>query len=262
MAKLILTVKGMPGTIYLDSFLMVINNSFLILKDLDSAISLQPRGSLDWIIADIHVGSLGVEIQSKPRDPTRDYGAKVAETYLDGIDIIHEEGVTPPYFSDSSLRLLQKVARALGRNGADALEVYDPAREKTTEIDAEIEITASQLRGSRYKSFGSVEGTLEMISIHREPRFNVYHAISLRAVKCSLPDEMRKTVASALGRRVIASGLMSYNAKDEPITIVVEELKIIPTEDALPSIEEFIGSDPNFTGDMTTGEYIRSIRSG
>ena len=28
----------------------------------------------------------------------------------------------------------------------------------------------------------------------------------------------------------------------------------------LPTIDEFIGSDPNYTGDMTTEEYIRNIR--
>jgi len=262
MAKLVLTVKGMPGTISLDSFLTVINNSFGMLKDLDSAISLQPKGSLDWIIADIHIGSLSVEIQSKPRDPARDYGTKVTERYLDGIDIIHEEGITPPYFSDHSLRLLQKVARALHRNGADALEVVDPDRGKSTEFDARIETTTNQLMGSQYKSIGSVEGTLEMISIHREPRFNIYHAISLRAVKCSLPENLRERVASTLGRRVVASGLISYNAKDEPISVKLEELMVIPTEDELPSIEDFIGSAPDFTGDMTTGEYIWSIRSG
>lgn len=36
---------------------------------------------------------------------------------------------------------------------------------------------------------------------------------------------------------------------------------IIPREEDLPSIDEFIGSDPDFTGDMSTEEYIRSIRS-
>ena len=103
MAKLVLTVKGKVGAISLDSFLSVIDNSFGILKDLDSAISLQPRGSLDWIITDFHMGSLGVEVESKPRDPLKDYGKVVIERYLDGIDAIHREGITPPYFSDNSL---------------------------------------------------------------------------------------------------------------------------------------------------------------
>ncbi len=261
MAKLVFTVKGTLGNISLDSFITVINNSFEILKDLDIAISEQPQGSLDWMITSLHVGSLGIEVQSKPRDPARDYGTQVSNRYLDGIGIIHDEGITPPYFSDKSLKLLRTVAKSLKGNGADALQITDPTRDKSAELNAQIEKTATQLMGSRYESFGSVEGTLEMISIHRKPRFNVYHAISLRAVQCTLPDELRAKATSALGRRVTASGLISYNVKDEPRSIKLEEMQVIPKEEELPTIEKFIGSDPSFTGELSTGEYIRSIRS-
>lgn len=260
MAKLVFTVKGKLGTISLDSFLSVIDNSFGVLKDLDSAISLEPKGSLDWVITGLSVGSLALEVNSKARDPMKDYGERVVEGYLNGITAIHTEEITPPYFSDNCLRLLQKAAKALKRNGADALEVADPVSGNSAEFGIGIEKTASQLRGASYKSQGSVEGTLEMISIHKPPRFNIYHAISLRAVRCSLPDELRETVVEALGRRVVASGLVSYNYKDELTSVKLEELKVIPMEDELPSIDEFIGSDPDFTGDMSTGEYIRSIR--
>jgi len=43
---------------------------------------------------------------------------------------------------------------------------------------------------------------------------------------------------------------------------MVEELEVIPRENELPTIDQFVGSDPNYTGDMTNEEYIRSIRSG
>lgn len=261
MAKLLLTVKGELGRITLDSFLTVLNNSFGILKDLDSAISLQPKGSLDWIITDLHVGSLAVEVGTKPKDPSKDYGSRVTETYVDGLDVIDREGITPPYFSDRSLELLEKSAKVLSGDGAEAIEVTDPARGKSAKISAQIAPTVKQLMGTKYQSFGSVEGTLEMISIHKPPRFNIYHTITLHAVRCNLPDKLRKTVADALGRRVIASGEITYNAKDEPRSLVLEELEVIPLEDELPTIEEFIGSDPDFTGDMTTKEYIQSIRN-
>ncbi len=262
MAKLVLTIKGMLGTISLESFLTVIDSSFAILKDLDSAISQQPQGSLDWMVESVYASSIGIGIKSKARDPKIDYGTKVAEVYFDGIDIVRTEGITPPYFSDNCLRLLGKVAKVLGGNGASALEVLDPTRGKSTGFDARIATTTTQLMGSSYKSFGSIEGTLEMICIHKPPRFNVYHSISLRAVRCNLRQEDIEKVKNSLGRRVIVSGLVSYNAKDEPKSVMVEELEVIPKEDELPTIEEFIGSDRNYTGDMTTEEYIGSIRSG
>lgn len=262
MAKLALTIKGMLGAISLESFVTVINNSLDILKDLDSVISRQPRGSLDWIIERVSADSIGIEIESKARDPKIDYGRKVAEVYSDGMEIIRSEGITPPYFSDYCLRRVWEVAKVLRGDGANALEIRDLIRHKSTEFDAQIATTASQLMGYSYKSFGSVEGTIEMISIHKPARFNVYHSISLHAVRCNLREEDIERVRDALGRRVVVSGLVSYNTKDEPKSIMVEELEVIPTEDELPTIDEFVGSDPNYTGDMTTEEYIRSIRSG
>ena len=142
------------------------------------------------------------------------------------------------------------------------MEVRDPIREKTTQFDSGIVTTTNQLIGYSYKSFGSVEGTLEMISIHKPARFNVYHSITLHAVRCNLKEEAIEKVREALGRRVVVSGLVSYNTKHEPKRVEVEELEIIPREDELPTIDEFIGSDPSYIGEMTTEEYIRSIRSG
>ncbi len=262
MAKLALTIKGMLGAISLESFVIIINNSFDILKDLDSVISRQPRGSLDWIIKRVSADSIGIEIESKARDPKIDYGRKVAEVYSDGIEIIRSEGITPPYFSDYCLRRVWEVAKVLRGDGASALEIRDLVRHKSTEFDAQIVTTTSQLMGYSYQSFGSVEGTLEMISIHKPARFNVYHSISLRAVRCNLREEDIAGVKDALGRRVVVSGLVSYNVKDEPKSIMVEELEVIPRENELPTIDKFVGSDPNYTGDITTEEYIRSMRSG
>ncbi len=262
MAKLVLTVKGILGTISFESFLNIIDSSFGILKDLDIAVSRQPQGSLDWIIGGVYADSIGIEIESKARDPKIDYGTKLAEVYSDGIEIIRSEGITPPYFSDNCLRLVSRVAKVLRGDGASALQILDPIRGKFTEFDAQIVATTSQLMGYSYKSFGSVEGTLEMISIHKRPRFNVYHSISLHAVRCNLREEDIEGVRHALGRRVVVSGLVSYNVKDEPKSVMVEELEVIPREDELPTIDEFVGSDPNYTGDMSTEEYVRSMRSG
>lgn len=262
MTRLLLTVKGKPGTIPLESFITIVESSFGILKDLDIAISKQPRGSMDWIIETVNTEhSIGMELVSVARNPEADYSSQVAETYTDGIEIIQKEGRTPPYFSDNCIRLINKTASMLRNEGASAFEVIDENRNKSAEIQPEIQNTTNQLVGLKYKSFGSVEGTLEMISIHKPARFNIYHSISLHAVKCNLRDEDIESVIRALGLRVIVTGLVSYNAKDEAKSVLVDELEVLPSENELPSIDDFIGSDPFFTEDMTTEEFLRSIRS-
>lgn len=262
MSKLILTVKGQLGTISLDSFLIVVDSSISILKDLDSAISKEPKGSLDWVIDNIYpTNSIGIELKSKPRKPKVDYSLKVAEAYTDGIEIIQKQGITPPYFSDNSLKLVNKAAHALGKNGANSFEIIDIDRDKHIIVNKDMVNITKQLAGYSYKSFGSVEGTLEMVSIHKPARFNVYHSISLRAVRCNLKQEDIDKIRDALGRTVVISGLVSYNSKDEPISVFVQEIDVIPKEEDLPSIDEFIGSDPNFTEDVSTEDYIRGMRS-
>ena len=43
-----------------DTFLHVMNNSFYILRDLDSAISEMPHGSTDWVVTKVSFRSLAM----------------------------------------------------------------------------------------------------------------------------------------------------------------------------------------------------------
>ena len=48
----------------------------------------------------------------------------------------------------------------------------------------------------------------------------------------------------------------------EPLRVEVERIRALRPREELPSIEELSGSDPDFTGGMSTEEYLRSIRVG
>lgn len=262
MATITLRVKGKKGAISFDTFLHVMNNSFDIIRDLDSAISEMPHGSMDWIVTKVSFRSLAMELSSKPRNVEKDYGYQIVDGYVGGLKLLQKQEITPPYFSDSSLKKVQSIASRLDNEGAESLEIKgNNKRSNVVEFSKKMQETTAKLIGHSYASYGSIEGTLEMISIHRQPRFNIYHNVLMRAVACTMPEELAEKVKGGLGRRVIATGMISYNAKDEPISVKLEDLEIIPIEDDLPSIEEFVGSDPFFTDDMSTADYIRSIRS-
>lgn len=108
---------------------------------------------------------------------------------------------------------------------------------------------------------GSVEGRLETISIHGKTRFILYHAITKKAVTCHISKDELATVKDALGHKVLAEGTLTINVKSEPIRMDVASLRVIGNK-TLPLAAELTGSDPDFTGSLTTDEYIRSIRSG
>jgi hypothetical protein len=64
-----------------------------------------------------------------------------------------------------------------------------------------------------------------------------------------------------LGRRIIASGKVCSNMKGEPLRVDAEDIKILRRKEELPPTSALSGIDPNFTGNLSTEEYIRSLRS-
>ena len=219
-----------------------------------------PRGSLEWLVTDVSFGSLSIGIEPKSRVTDADYRSRVVESFVDGLVQIQREGTTPPFFSDYGLRKARGLARALDKDGARAVRVRDIQRETEAEITPDVSSKLSQLVNVRYKEIGSVEGRLEVISVHRQPRFTVYDAITQRAVRCRFESHLLEVVKRALGRRVIVSGIVHLNYIGEPVRVDLENLQIVPEEQELPRPREMRGMSPDFTGDKQTEEYLRSIR--
>jgi hypothetical protein len=266
MARVTLKVQGIAGEISLESFLLALGESFSILRELDRAVSRQRHGTLKWVVSGLREGSAVVEAESRVIHGEEDFGLQVAERFVDGIRTLQDEGVTPPLFSQDCIRSLRKIARSFGTNGVSGLEITAPDLDQAPEpvkLSSETSTKLGSLIGVRRKSIGSVEGNLELISVHpRSRRFNVYHSVTQKAIKCNLSKEIEAQVIDSLGRRVIVSGVVSRNALGEPISVDVHRLRVLKDERDLPSIREMVGMALDMTGELTTEEYIRTLRDG
>ncbi|MGH2370123.1 MAG: hypothetical protein ACRDI2_18255, partial [Chloroflexota bacterium] len=130
------------------------------------------------------------------------------------------------------------------------------------EVTARASAHIEQLLPIRRHSIGSIEGTIETISIHGMKRFVVYHSRTRKAVTCRFKsDEWIARAAEAMGQRVSVLGTVYSNAKGEPMRVDVERLRILRSKEELPSIASLSRSRPVFTGDLSTEEYIAEIRS-
>jgi hypothetical protein len=74
---------------------------------------------------------------------------------------------------------------------------------------------------------GSIDGTLEIISIHNRPRFTIYGRNALR-VECLFPEAMLSQVKAALGERVAIRGRISYRRDGLPSTMEANFLRPLP----------------------------------
>jgi hypothetical protein len=261
-ASLRVKLEGNPESIALPGFSAALQSAYRILIDLDSAISREPKGTLDWYVSDLGTGSLVFEIKSSSRMDDRNVGPEVAHAFIEGLHRIEYQGSSPPYLSDTGMRSARSLVKLIGHDGIAGMEVsYLTER---VEVSAQASANIDQILPVRHRAAGSVEGRMEMISIHKMPRFTVYHSRTRKAITCKIDNsaEWLERVKAALGERVLVSGVVHSNARGEPMRVDAEEIRILRPSKDLPSLSRLYGSDPDFTGDMTTEEYLRSIRVG
>lgn len=252
-------IEGERGTISAAGFLEALRSSLRILAELDSGISGQPRGTLDWVITDLYTHSLGAELTPRSRLGERNVGPAVTAAFVGGMAQIEREGTTLPYLSEAGMRDVRRLLKLIGRDGAQGLVVAD-ARARVG-LSARAAANVEELIPARHQALGSVDGVLEVISIHGPARFVIYHSRTRKAVTCRF-DRQRwlEAVKEALGSRVNVAGAVHYNAKGEPLRIDLADIRRLKAEDQLPAIARLTGSMPDLTGGQRSEEYVRSLR--
>ena len=97
--------------------------------------------------------------------------------------------------------------------------------EPAVSIGPRAAVNIDQLIHPGRKEIGSVEGRLNVISLAgRAPRFVLYETITRKAVSCRFTTERLEEIKAALGRRVLVTGLVTFNRKEEPQKITLESL--------------------------------------
>ena len=165
----------------------------------------------------------------------------------------------PPLLTENGLKNLQQIASTLDNNDATHLTATFIEEELRALVTPRAADNVRQLLTPRHRALGSVQGRLETISLHRRATFHVYDTVTQRAVRCIFDAASIEKVKDALGSRVLVSGTVVRNRIGQPLQVQEPTLTLLPSEDELPSIESLIGVDPRFTGDLSSGEYVRQL---
>ncbi len=262
-----LIIEGEQGKITVEALQSALAGWLDTLHDLDHAISRDPRGSVDWVIAKMSLGSSVIGVRPVPRIPKRNFGREISIASVRGFKVVEGEGSSPPYLSDKGIKGMSKTLSVIGKTGVIGVAVrYTPDEDLEPAEQAEVSKRGADnvvaLIPVHHKAIGSVEGTLEAVSLHRDQRFTVYEHRTKKAVRSYFDrGKLLEQVRTALGKRVEVGGVVEYNVRREPLSIRVDRLRVLGEGD-LPSTRELTGSDPDFTGNMSTDEFMRTIRGG
>ncbi|MEO8380412.1 MAG: hypothetical protein ABI779_12170 [Acidobacteriota bacterium] len=269
MAKIRFTINGPRGAVTLRAMLQAFQNQLIILNDLDATLAGKGEPLLDWVIYDINANSSVTGIlASQPRvdDVPIGHGARVGRLYHDGWRVIEGEGEarTPEYYSERALRASKSTLKLIGNGGVTGYHIGDDLApdEPAMPLTPRGAVNLDQLIRPGGKSYGSVEGRLSVISVKQEkPRFDIVTSLSKKTVSCRFDAGLLDDVKSALGRRVIVTGEITYNSKGEPQKIAMDGgIRELRDRDKLPSTAEMTGAFPDLIGDMTIAEYMEQIR--
>ena len=261
-------IIGKVGTISAPTFKYAISYALDILGELDSALSNRRTGSLNWYVGGLHAdGRLSIELTPRirplpthPRKPiSQNIATEIARSFLASFEQVEKKPISPPFLSEFGLKRVGRLVDLIHKNGAKGFDVV--SAEKTVHVSEKASANLKNILRVKRSAIGSVEGSLRAISIHRGLKVTVYHAITNKGVTCKSTDGgFLEEMKTSLGRRVQVMGLVHYNESNEPMKVDMDRLHVFGKEEDLPSFDKIGGSDPDFIGDQSTEEYIRSIR--
>jgi hypothetical protein len=265
-------MEGGRGTISVANFVKMLDNTIAIAQGVDSVITHTRTGVVDWYVEDLRMGSLEATLVARPRRSHRvsyrdAVAEQIAETVVAGLRSVELRPTVPPSFPEPSMRRTQRLGNLIGgEGGATAFRAFVPGSVDGTEtarITKRIAGNAKEALTPKQRTHSSVLGTLEIVSVHRGQVVTIYDEINRRAIRGNFDRQSQfDIVKAALGKRVTVDGVVSRNGLGDAVSVLIEEIEILPEESQLPSVDELIGSDPELTNGLSAVEFQRLIREG
>ena len=216
----------------------------------------------EWRISDTGVGSLVLTLEHRHHQANGARATQAAELLVDSIKRLEREQSIPSELKTASLRQVGAVAGALKPGGVEhELLVSSGSAGGSGRISHPMARQINRMLVKERVSLGTIEGVIELVSVHSGARkFNIYHTVTGKTVKCDLPSYIEDDVIAALKQKVAVSGAIHRNWNGDPVQMKVDRIRILREDNELPSLEELMGSLPDLTGDLRAEEYIRMIR--
>lgn len=201
--------------------------------------AVTPRRHPIWLVK-IYPGSAGIGFYPKVGVLTADEMSVVRQAILSGVQQL-EEGKRPVQFTDRAIDHARGIAKAFkSRQRPARLRIWNQNK-KSIQIKPAIEETAAKLLEPVYEDYGSVEGTLEILSGHGKFELVVYDPIRGHAIKCEVGEVEIKDALNSFMRRVEIFGKVRYRRDGMPVSVKVEKIIAFPSKDELPSLDEIRG---------------------
>lgn len=250
--KLRITIEEEAGRVPFDGFLMTVSQAVHILRGLDRVVSRADEPTANWSIIEATMRSpMAITLEPTQACAERTMADAINPFLLD-IDRL-EKGLPTKYMTASLRERAKKLVGVLGRGIRSITFSSNGTEVRPTQ---RVAAAVDELRpgGRPFEDSGSIEGSLDILSVHGRESATVYDEKSGKAVPCRLTAGQIEEAKELLGKRVIMRGVIRYErAQPHEIVNVFGILPLGGTQE-LPQPDK-IG--PIDFGDVEPADYLR-----
>jgi len=91
-------------------------------------------------------------------------------------------------------------------------------------------------------------------------RGSIYNPRTRHAVTCLIASDRIDDVMGAFGHRVTVGGPLTRNELGQVIRIELVHLEVLPEDFVVPTVDDILGVDTNWTGSLSTHDYLARVR--
>lgn len=223
--------------------------AFLHLLVAAEGVSTEAPARGHWIIQDLHHSAPTVVL--RPADPTP--SAEAAAKRVHGFGRLAARGEVVS-LTDEEERALRSLS-----DFAPRMEILVTVSSESDDVglvsNAETLLRAAGRPDT--ESWGTVDGTLESITIHQRRECSIWNVTTGRRIPVSFDDTMVERITSLFGRRVRAHGRIRYWGHD-PVRVALEDIE--PTDEPSDvALSCLYGRGRSWFGTAPSGELTRTL---
>jgi hypothetical protein len=262
-----------------DDLLDQIRDYLEIFRGVERALAEDGQNAIEWrVINASRQNPILMQLEAYPKQYAVDIAQRVnavARNTAAGLAELVSAPTRPRFFSDATLerveRTFERVTNGLDLSGIDFGSDDIPAHRitKASAHGAARNAKLAQTPEDRpYRELGAIEGMFRSVERdgHGHKLLWIKHRLTGDEVKCQLEGDALNLVGDYKigevfrGRRVLVTGTIHYKGLGAIRHVDATDVRFFPPATELPNVDTIL--DENFTGGLTTEEYLARLRDG
>ncbi|MGD2179887.1 hypothetical protein [Lusitaniella coriacea] len=212
----------------MEKIIKALNSFRIVLVEIDKETALSGQPSLAWSVTSADRGSiiLTTEANIISDDIDQNRPSEVINTFKNGLQVIAQKKEIPYGFSIKALKSIKTLSGLI--DPEDFAQITFKSDDWELYLEQSVFYHIDELTKSFYRYYDAIEGHLVSISLAKGVNIGIRDITNEKIVKCYFSDrKLLETMKDALGKRVIAFGLIAQAFDGSKINIHVEDLKIL-----------------------------------